>query len=350
MTTTFTRSSIRVTKHGGADVLSLFKGETVMVAPPLLPSQVLVQHEKAGVNMIDTYYRKGLYPLRGSGFPFIPGTEGAGVVVAAGESEEAQRLLNKSVVFFSCLPDEGGYTTAAVHNANEVTEVPKDVPSELATVVCGIQGLTAHYLVETAMPPVSPQTKAVLLNAAAGGTGLLLAQMCKIRGAEKVIGICSGTEKAKLAVEVGGVDVVIDRSEVKEGWVEAVKQAAPGGVDVFYDSAGASTFATPGALSVLRPRGSLITFGNSSGPAPAIEPLKLTAQGSISLQRPKLNDFVADPVERKRRIDEMIGLAKDGKIKTLISIMPLSKAAEAQVLLESGQTKGKLLLDCTVVE
>lgn len=339
------RQAIRVPKHGGPEVLQLVK-EEISLAANLKPTHVLVQHKLAGVNYIDTYFRSGIYPPKpGHEFDkggFVSGTEGVGICVQAGEA--AQHLLGKLVTYFSCgVGQEGAYCTAAVHDANEVYECPSGIDLALACTLAGIQGCTAHYL-STDTYRVNSNS-VVLLNAAAGGTGLLLSQMCKIRGAAKVIAICSGADKGKLAKELGKADVVIDRATTKD-WVSEVLKIVPGGVDVFYDGAGKATFEhQPSCFTCLKPRGAMVTFGNASGVARAIQPLELS-RGSYSLHRPKLNDYMLTAEERQQRIGEMLALGAEGKIKTVLTTMKLSQAGEAQALLESGATTGKLLLDC----
>jgi NADPH2:quinone reductase len=345
--------SIRVPQLGGPEVLKFIAQDQTLDPAALSPTQVIVKHAFAGINFIDTYVRSGLYPAKEPNY--IPGTEGCGTVLFAGKNVPPEFSVGKKVAFFQTL--QGSYTSHAIHNFQDLVAVPPQLynssssttssnnDADLAVTAMLIQGITAHYLSSSCFP-VSEKTQTVLLNAAAGGTGSLLSQMCKLRGAKKVIGVCGGPEKAKLAKEVGKCDEVIDY-KTNPDWVAQVKLLAPEGVDVFYDSVGKSTFEKD-CFSVLKRRGAMITFGNASGPVPPLAPLTLTKYGSISLQRPKMFDFVDRASgELDERMNEITQWIVERKLTLSISkVLKLEDAAEAHRLLESGTTTGKLLLDC----
>jgi NADPH2:quinone reductase len=201
-----------------------------------------------------------------------------------------------------------------------------------------LQGMTAHYLVDTTFPLQTGQS--CLVHAAAGGVGLLLVQLAKRRGA-RVIGTVSTEAKAQLAREAGADEVVL---YTKDDFEEAAKRFTDGrGLDVVYDSVGRTTFAK--SLACLRPRGMLVLYGQSSGVVPPIEPSAL-ARASLFLTRPTLFHYVAERAELERRAGDVLGGVQDGSLKLRIdSSYPLAEAAEAHRALEGRQTTGKVLLE-----
>jgi NADPH2:quinone reductase len=201
-----------------------------------------------------------------------------------------------------------------------------------------LQGMTAHYLTHSAYP-LSPSDIA-LVHAAAGGTGLLLVQMAKMRGA-RVIGTTSTPDKAELAREAGADEVVLYTEQDFE--VEVKRLTGGRGVDVVYDSVGASTFLK--SLNSLRPRGMMVSFGNASGAVPAIEPLILSQKGSLFLTRPTLVHYTAASEELRWRAGDVLGWVASGKLKLRIHrTYDLPEAPQAHHDLESRATSGKLLL------
>jgi NADPH:quinone reductase len=200
-----------------------------------------------------------------------------------------------------------------------------------------LQGMTAHYLSHSTWPLKEGDT--ALIHAAAGGVGLLLVQMAKMRGA-RVIGTVSTQLKADLALEAGA-DAVIFYS--RQDFEPEVKRLTAGiGVDVVYDAVGAATFVQ--SLNSLRPRGMLVSYGNSSGAVPPFEPLLLSQKGSLFMTRPRLGDYTATRLELLWRADDVLGWVAAGKLRIHTASFPLAKAAEAHLALESRQTTGKLLL------
>jgi len=290
---------------------------------------VLVRVEAAGVNFIDVYHRSGAYPRE---LPFVLGEEGAGVVEAVGpgvvEPRAGQRVAWASV--------PGSYATHVVAAADKVVPVPAALDARHAAAAM-LQGMTAHYLATSTFRLGREHT--CLVHAAAGGVGLLLVQLAKRAGA-RVIGTTSSEEKAQLARDAGADHVVL---YTHEPFDEAARAHTGGrGVDVVYDSVGASTF--EGSLRSLRPRGLLVLFGQSSGRVPPLDLQVLNARGSLYVTRPTLRDYVATRAELVDRAEAVLGAVARGEIALRIRDYPLSRAADAHRALASRATRGKLLL------
>ncbi len=298
--------------------------------PRAVPGAVLVEVAVAGVNFIDVYHRQGVYPVE---FPITPGVEGAGVVLEVGEGV-AGIATGDRVGWVNAL---GSYRERHVVPANRLVPLPSTLDLEVATALL-LQGMTAHYLATDTYRLV--EGSKCLVHAGAGGVGLLLTQIAKLRGAT-VITTVGSAEKAELSRQAGA-DMVIEYREVD--FVEAIAGAyGPRALDVVYDGVGADTF--EGGLDLLRPRGTMVTFGNASGVVPPVSPLVLGSKGSLFLTRPSLGHYTATPEELMRRADELFGWAGDGRLTVRIGgRYPLEDAAEAHRRLESRTTTGKLLL------
>jgi NADPH:quinone reductase len=320
--------AIRVSKTGGPEVLV---GED-METPAPGPGEVRVRLHYSGVNFIDTYQRSGLYAVP---VPFTPGSEAAGEVDAIGagvtEFQPGDRVAYAS--------ERGSYAEFAVVNASKLVPVPAEIPLETAAAVM-LQGMTAHYLASDTFP-LGPGHCA-LVHAAAGGVGLLLVQVARRRGA-RVIGTTSTREKAELARAAGAHEVVL---YTEENFVERARASTGGrGVDVVYDAVGATTFHD--SLRALRPRGMLVSFGQSSGPVPPLDPLLLSRLGSLFLTRPTLAHYTAERPELLRRASDVLAWVRDGTLEVHVDrVLPLAEAAAAHTLIESRATAGKLLLRC----
>ncbi|GGO00457.1 quinone oxidoreductase [Microbispora rosea subsp. aerata] len=292
------------------------------------PGEVLVEVAAAGVNFIDVYHREGRYPLP---LPLVPGSEGAGTITAVGpgvtDLVPGDRVGWASVV--------GSYASKAVVPADKTIRLPDGLSPDLAAAVL-LQGLTAHYLTHSTYA-IQPGDD-VLVHAAAGGMGLLLVQIAKLRGA-RVIGTVSTPEKEKLARQAGADDIV-----GYEGFSEAVRELTGGaGVHVVYDGVGAATF--DGSLASLRPRGMLALYGAASGPVPPFDPQRLNAGGSLFLTRPSLGHYIATREELLSRANDLLGWVASGALKVHISQRyPLAEARRAHDDLEGRRTTGKLLL------
>ncbi|WP_327047203.1 quinone oxidoreductase [Microbispora sp. NBC_01189] len=291
------------------------------------PGQVLIEVAATGVNFIDVYHREGRYPLP---LPLVPGSEAAGTVTAVGpdvtDVVPGDRVASAAAI--------GAYATKALIPADKVVRLPDGLAPDLAAAVL-LQGLTAHYLTHSTYAVRTGDD--VLVHAAAGGMGLLLTQMAKLRGA-RVIGTVSSAEKEKLARQAGADDVI-----GYEGFPEAVKEITGSGVHVVYDGVGAATF--EGSLASLRPRGMMALYGAASGPVPPFDPQKLNAGGSLFLTRPSLVHYTATREELLSRADDVLGWVASGALKVRVSERyPLAEARRAHDDLEGRRTTGKLLL------
>jgi NADPH2:quinone reductase len=318
--------AIVVRATGGPEVLELDKVD----APTPGAGQLVVSIAAAGVNFIDVYHRRGVYPVSP---PFTPGSEGAGTVVAVGQ--DVTGFAEGDHVAWTTAP--GSYAQQVVVPADAAYKVPDGVEDEVAAAAM-LQGLTAHYLV-TSTYAVKPGDT-VLVHAAAGGVGLLLVQLAKYRGG-KVIGTVSTPEKEALAREAGA-DEVIRYTETD--FADAVADLTNGvGVAAVYDGVGRTTF--DGSLKSLARRGVLALFGASSGPVPPVDPQRLNAGGSVFLTRPTLAHHIATPEEFQWRSDELFSAIAAGRVSVRIGgRYPLADAHKAHEDLESRRTTGKLLL------
>jgi NADPH:quinone reductase len=319
--------AIRINQTGGPDVL---RYETVPDPHPG-PLQVRIRIEAIGVNFVDVYNRTGHYPVP---VPFTPGSEAAGTVDEIGHGVIEVRVGDR--VAYSG-PHGGAYAELQVIAADRVVVLPPGVTTKQGAAAM-LQGMTAHYLATSTFPLAQGHT--ALVHAAAGGTGLLLTQVARRRGA-RVIGTTSTPEKAELAKRAGASDVILYTQQDFE--VEARRLTDGRGVDVVYDSVGRTTFEK--SLRSLKTRGMMVLFGGSSGPAPMVDPLALTRIGSLYLTRPSLAHYTADPVEMHRRAADILSWIADGTLVIRIDHeYPLREAAEAHRALESRATTGKVLL------
>jgi NADPH:quinone reductase len=318
--------AVVVRATGGPEVLELTDVEPS--APG--PGQVLVEVAAAGVNYIDTYHRRGLYP---KDLPFTPGKEGAGTVSALGDG--VTDLAVGDPVAWADAP--GSYAQQVVVPASKAYRVPDGIEVEVAAAAM-LQGLTTHYLV-TSTYPVKPGDT-VLVHAAAGGVGLLLVQAAKSRGG-KVIGTVSTEEKERLAREAGA-DEVIRYTEAD--FAEEVERLTGGaGVAVVYDGVGMDTFDR--GLACLQLRGMMVLFGASSGPVPPVDPQRLNTAGSLFLTRPLLDHYIATTDEFRWRCDELFSAISAGRMNIRIGgRYPLADVRTAHEDLEGRRTTGKLLL------
>lgn len=318
--------AIVVHQTGGPEVLKLEDAPS----PKPGADEVLIKVDAIGVNFIDTYHRTGLYKMP---VPFIPGSEAAGTVEEAGPNvrwiQKGDRVASSAV--------KGAYAEYALIPAPMAVPIPGGVDSKLAAAAM-LQGMTAHYLVHSTWQLKAGET--ALVHAAAGGVGLLLVQMCKMIGA-RVIGTVSTEEKARLAREAGADEMILYTQQDFEAEVKRITGGK--GVDVVYDSVGAATFEK--SIRCVRPRGMMVTFGNASGAVPPMQPLILSAQGSIYLTRPKLGDYIATNDELAWRAGDVLGWVQSGRLKLRIAhTYALAEAQQAHRDLEARRTTGKVLL------
>lgn len=305
--------------------------ENVDLAPPKA-GEVRIRLAAAGVNFIDVYQRRGLYPKK---LPYIPGLEGAGTIVAKAEDVSDFHLGER--VAFCNVP--GSYAEETNAAANTLVKIPTHLDFDCAAAVM-LQGLTAHYLACStfALTPGS----VCLIHAAAGGVGQLLTQIAKLRGAT-VIGTVSTPQKAA-AAKAAGADCVINYSE--EDFLEAVREFTGGKMlDVVYDSVGKDTFQN--SLRCLRARGMLVSFGQSSGPIEPFSPLLLSQHGSLYLTRPTLGHYTATREELEWRAREIFSWIAEKQLQVSIGARySLAQASGAHQALEERKTSGKVLLLC----
>jgi NADPH2:quinone reductase len=318
--------AIRVHRKGGPEVLQLEELPT----PRPGAGEALVRVEAAGVNFMDVYVRTGAY---GGEMPLTLGAEGAGMVEAVGDGVSDVRV-GERVAWAGV---SGSYATHVVAPAEKLVPVPDGVSTHDAAAAM-LQGMTAHYLAHATFP--LKRGDVCLVHAAAGGVGLLLVQMARHAGA-RVFGTVSTEEKAKLAGEAGLDEVVF---YTREAFDEVVRARTGGrGVDVVYDSVGASTFDK--SLLCLRPRGMMVLYGQSSGRVPPVDLQVLNARGSLFVTRPTLRDYTATRAELLERAGDVLGAVARAELKLRIDrTVPLDEAADAHRALEARETSGKVLL------
>jgi NADPH2:quinone reductase len=280
--------AIVVTAIGGSEVLELQD----VPDPVAAPGTLVVQVEAAGVNFRDVYERNGTYPTQP---PFIAGAEGAGTVIEVGEGVTEFQVGDR-VVWNTA---QGSYAERVQVPARAAVPVPAGISSETAAAVF-LQGVTAHYLA-TSTYPVGDGDVAVV-HAAAGGVGLLLTQIVKLRGG-RVIATTSSEEKAALARAAGA-----DETISYDGFAERVRESTDGqGASVVFDGVGRATFDE--SLAALRRRGMMVLYGAASGPVPPVDPIRLQNRGSLYLTRPSLGDYVAERAELMGRASWTSGSA-----------------------------------------
>jgi len=317
--------AIVVKQTGGPEVLEVVN----LPVPEPKPNEAVVKIAASGVNFIDTYQREGRYHVP---LPFVLGQEGAGVVTSIGPEVKSVKPGDR-VAWTSIL---GSYAEYAAVAGERLVQVPQGVSDQQAASVM-LQGMTAHYLSHDTFPLKRGQT--TLVHAAAGGVGLLLVQMARNIGAH-VIATVSTQEKAKLAQQAGADEVILYTQVDFEA--ETKRLTGGKGLDVVYDSVGKTTFEK--GLNVLRPRGMMVLFGGSSGPVPALDPIRL-AKGSLYLTRPTLVQYTVTTEELRARASAVFQMIAEGKLKLRIEhIYPLADAQRAHRELEGRKTTGKLLL------
>jgi NADPH2:quinone reductase len=319
-------NAVRVHQFGGTENL---RYEDVP-APGPKPGEALVKVEAAGVNFIDVYNRTGVYQ---SQLPLILGQEGAGIVSDVGEGVTRVKAGDR-VAWSSVL---GSYAELIAVPADRLVTLPRGISARQGAAAM-LQGMTAQYLACTTFPLKSGDT--CLIHAGAGGVGLLLTQIARIRGA-RVITTVSTEDKAALSRQAGAAEVVLYSQQDFETEVKRITEGR--GVDVVYDSVGKTTFEK--SLNCLRPRGMLVLFGQSSGPAAPLDPLVLSRKGSLFLTRPTLIHYTATREELEQRAQDVFAWIVAGSLQLRTEFeFPLKDAAEAHRALEGRRTTGKILL------
>ena len=313
-----------ITTHGGPEVLELRDVEE----PEPGDGELLVELEAAGINFRDVYERAGRGYAGNSTPPLIGGVEGAGRVLRSNspEFEEGDRV--------GWVAAPSSYAERVVVPADAAVPLPDGCACDLAAAAL-LQGMTAHYLCVSTYE-VKPGDD-VLVHAAAGGVGLLLTQMVKMRGG-RVIATTSGGEKVLLASNAGA-DAVIGYDD----FAKSVRELTDGvGADVVYDAIAKDTF--EGSLAALKRRGMLVLYGTASGEVPPyrLDQLRI---GSWYVTRPGLPSYTATRAELLWRAGEVLGWIADGKLDVRIGgRYPLGEAAQAHSDLEARRSTGKLIL------
>src|SRR3954447_21133027 len=322
-----TTHALVVTEPGGLEVLRL--QERAVEEPGA--GQLLVRVAAAGVNFVDTYQRAGVYPMT---TPYVMGNEGAGTVEAVGPGVTGTAVGDR-IAWSQTLGSAAGL---ALIPESDTVPVPDGVSTELAAGVL-LQGMTAHYLINSTYPVAAGDT--VLVHAAAGGVGQLLVQLAKAKGA-RVIGTTSSDAKADKARALGA-DEIIDYTQVSDV-AAAVRELTGGqGVAVVYDGVGKATF--DGSLGSLRPRGLLALFGGASGQVPPFDLQRLNSGGSLFVTRPTLKHYILTREELLWRGGEVLSAVAAGTLQIEIGgRYPFSEAHRAYEDLTGRKTTGKLLL------
>ena len=318
--------AIVISKTGGTEELVLLD----VAEPDPGPDGLLVEVDAAGVNYVDTYHRSGFYDLT---LPFVPGLEGGGTVVEVGSNVDGFALGDR-VGWTDVM---GSYAEKIAVPASRAVPLPEGIDSKTAAAVL-LQGLTAHFLATDTFP-LSPGHRC-LVHAGAGGVGLLLTQIAKLRGAE-VFTTVGNEEKADLSRAAGADHVIVYSDNDFKTAIEII--AGPNAMDVVYDGVGATTFGQ--GLDMIRPRGMMVSFGNASGPPPEISPLVLASKGSIYLTRPTMRHYLGDRTELLRRCSDLFQWIDQDQLRVRIGAeFPLAEAGNAHRALEGRATTGKVIL------
>ena len=319
--------AIRVHQPGGPEVL---RWESVEVGEPAA-DELLLRHSAIGLNFIDVYFRTGLYPSGSS--PFTLGVEGAGVVEAVGS--DVSEYSPGDRVAYAARP-LGAYAQRRLIRASQVVKIPDGIGDDVAAAMM-LKGMTAEYLLRRTFPVGAGHT--ILFHAAAGGVGLIACQWAKALGAT-VIGTVGNEKKAELA-QAHGCDHTINYTQGNV--VEAVHELTDGkGVHVVYDSVGKDTFQA--SVDCLRPRGYLVSFGQSSGPLQAID-VSLLAPRSLFLTRPTLFNYIAQRDELVACADALFDVVLNAQVRVEVNqSFELANAEDAHRALEGRQTTGSTVL------
>lgn len=311
-------------EHGGPEVLVVDD----VPDPRGDDGLVVVRLEAVGVNFVDVYHRTGLYPRE---LPFVPGSEGAGVVV---EAAPGTGVAPGDRVASARLP--GAYAEAVAAPGDALVPVPDGVATHVAAAVM-VQGITAHYLLNSTCELAAGDW--CVVHAAAGGVGLLLTQMARVQGV-RVLGTVSTAAKAEKAA-AAGAEVVVVHGE--QDFADVAREVTGGrGVSAVFDGIGRDTFDR--SLASLAPRGHMVLYGQASGVVPPMDPRRL-ANGSLFLTRPGIADYTATREEMLWRAEDVLAAVASGTLDVHVhERYPLAEARRAHEDLQSRRTTGKLLL------
>ncbi len=317
--------AIQVSEHGGPEVLVPAEVDD----PVIGPDQLLVDTEAAGVNFIDTYIRTGTYPQP---VPYIPGSEGTGVVAATG-SKVTEFTVGDRVAWAAA---PGSYAEKVAVDAAVAVAVPETVDAAVAASAL-LQGMTAHYLIESVYKPEPGET--ILVHAGAGGVGLLLTQLAAARDI-RVVTTVSTDAKEQLSREAGAHEVL----RYGDDLAQRVRDLTSGeGVAAVYDGVGAATFEA--SLASVRIRGMLALFGAASGQVPPFDLQRLNPAGSLFVTRPTLAHYTRNRSELLWRAGDVMNAIADGTLRLRIGARyPLTDAAQAHRDLQARKTTGSIVL------
>ena len=319
--------AIRISRNGGPEVMELV--DVALDAPG--PGQAQVRHAAIGLNYIDVYFRTGLYPQP---LPAGLGMEGAGTVEAVGEGVTHVKVGDR--VAYAGRPN-GAYAEARNMPAEQLLVLPDNIDFDTAAAMM-LQGLTVQYLFHRTVPLKAGDT--ILFHAAAGGVGLIACQWAKVMGVH-LIGTVGSEEKAALAVEHGAAHVI---NYNQENFTERVRELTGGkGVMAVYDSIGKDTFI--GSLDCLAPLGTMVSFGNASGPVPPFSLGELASRGSLFITRPSLMNYMARREDLEAAAASLFGVVSSGAVKIDVrQRYALADVAQAHADLEARKTVGSTIL------
>ncbi|WP_256379005.1 quinone oxidoreductase [Beijerinckia sp. L45] len=319
--------AVRVHAFGGPEVMQI---EAVELASPGR-GEVLVRNHAAGVNFVDVYFRNGHY--KPAVMPFVPGREAAGEIVELGKGVKDFKVGDR-VAYIAML---GCYAEARVVAADRLVKLPKSISYDTAAAMM-LKGLTAQYLLRQTFKVKAGDT--VLVQAAAGGVGLILCQWAKALGAT-VIGTAGTPEKAKLAKQAGAAKVILYRDEDVVARVKAITKGKL--CDVVYDGVGKTTF--PASLDCLRPRGMFVSFGSASGAIEGFDLGLLAKKGSLFATRPTLDDHIRAPADLAKMARDLLRVVASGAVHVpLHATAPLDDVVAVHRSLENRETTGSTVL------
>jgi NADPH2:quinone reductase len=319
--------AIRMSRVGGPEVMELVEVDL----PPPGPGEVRMRHAAIGLNYIDVYHRTGLYPQP---MPGALGVEGAGVVEEVGEGVTDLKVGDR--VAYGGRP-LGAYSEARNIPAAQLLVLPKQIEFDTAAAMM-LQGLTVQYLFHCTVPLKAGDT--ILFHAAAGGVGLIACQWARVMGVN-LIGTVGSEEKAALAIENGATHVI---NYNQQNFTERVKELTEGkGVSAVYDSIGKDTFI--GSLDCLQPLGTMVSFGNASGPVPPFSLSELASRGSLFVTRPSLMAYMARREDLEAAAKSLFGVVSSGEVKIDIrQRYALADVQQAHRDLEARKTTGSTIL------
>ena len=319
--------AIRIEKTGGPEVMALVE----VPKPAPKAGEILVRHEAIGVNFIDTYHRTGLYRIP---IPGGLGSEGAGIVEAVGDGvtgfSEGDRVGYASGPL-------GAYGEYNAVRATTALKLPQPISFDVAAAAM-LKGMTARYLLKRTYPVKAGET--IVVHAAAGGVGQILVQWGVALGA-RVIACAGSDEKCALAKSLGAQHTI---NTSRDDIAKTVRELTNGeGAPVVYDPVGKDTFEA--TLKSLAPLGMFVSFGNASGPPPAVEPQLLAANGSLFFTRPTMGTYVRTPALLRETADDLWAIIASGKVKIAKpAAYKLADARQAHRDLEGRKTTGSLVL------